>query len=770
MPYNHYYDHIANLPREYISRNRATVYPGAVCPTKCNFGRVHGTAPATGSVTFKGSVSRPVAEEIEIQIGSASWIGLSINCTIDNSTQDGNQTTFTMVDMRDRLHDVNLYAQFNMIADDGQWWHITPGESWDLQLPVYLKKLETIGIFAGTVVGSECPEAFSSLSLLQYLADTYNFQLSYSDTAEQILDESYIENLDFNTGTKVIDVIDILCSKSNLQFTAWGKLVIHITQPGKADNDFEDSILAGTVDLCALGSHTSASLGSQLNEKGRRVKIVGGRNSYECWFPCFPYWNVTQYTWNVCNDAGYVFSAFLRTNAVSRLNRMRDLPQPWEDDRFYQGRTRANMSIRDYIEQIPFKVYAVDFSTPLIPDVTPPIQNPIQAALRKRFTKEDGSAFVYNTWLQEFDLDATEGKRFLRDSKYPISRYLASDSTKQYWVIATSRQTNVPGILPVQNFSNGQTAFVDSPSLDLYEYISHEEDDDNLNHCLKLTTVSVVFQEKRYKSRTGVLSTFMGDIPLNNEIEISPDQVFIRLALDRELYTYIKGEAEGNIRSREIAKPLPTLFKSYIDFIEQPKISLNYLEFGSEVNSFPDDIAEEIATRVLNHEFLTTSGHIDFRTNCGYMCSGIISTVTVNFDAKSGTKETIVFTNVWNDIRLPSYKPAKTDPKGTPLTESQIKENNLRNAAKDKLQALKKSEEVDQDHVVTRVIKAFGGATFSNITVKPEFGDLFDGQMLIVDESEEPLFPNASGEFVNLIANSDAESYEQDLLPEDYTS
>src|SRR5688572_26339314 len=115
MPYTWYYSNTIGARTPFGSRARGYVYPGAVCPSSCSFGRVHGAAAARGSVTFKGTASLPVAAEVIIQTGQSVFYGIAVKGTIQQSSTEGNNTTFDLVDYRDRLHDVNHFAQYNMV-------------------------------------------------------------------------------------------------------------------------------------------------------------------------------------------------------------------------------------------------------------------------------------------------------------------------------------------------------------------------------------------------------------------------------------------------------------------------------------------------------------------------------------------------------------------------------------------------------------------------------------------------------------------------------
>ena len=650
MAYTWYYSNVYGIPAPVGSRATAQVYPGAVCPTAAEFGRVHGVSPARGTVSFKGAFMARPAEPVTVQIGQSVFYGMAIKGEVQQSAKDGNHTTFSLVDMRDRLSDLNHYAQYNMVDGSGTWWHIYPND-WKAQRQTFVYDIQDINAFRAsqniaddinTLTGAD--GLLSAMTLLNHFARIGNFTISFTDGADQKLTTSYPENLDFNSGVKIGECIQQIIQRYGIRFTAWGDLHLHFTQMGIADGELERAISAGEVNLCQWRGYVDASLGSELNENGRRIEITGGRMRWETWYPAFADWNLT-WDWGMLCDADFKLNAILRGANLTRLSKLGDLPVAFQDDRLHNGKPRNEMTIADYIDNICFKVYRVDFTQMLAEDTA--AAGPIQDA-GDNFTSGGGP----------FDWDAWHAAALLKkdwevDNAWPISQNLCTDSNLQFYVKAPSRRLNQKGIRNADMMLNAPVSYIlDGSSLGIREYISMEDQGTNPHHGRKQYDVTVSFSERAY------LGSMVNEVVDGRDVEVplvTPAKVFVRLADDNELFTYVEGDNQNTPRVRTIAKSFTDLRENFVDGVEVSLISRNHTDAGVVTTVKASEIAPEIAARELNHEYLTTAGHITFRTNAGFMPSGIIESIKVSFSARTGVNEVINFTNIRNDDRVPNF-------------------------------------------------------------------------------------------------------------------
>jgi hypothetical protein len=732
MPYTWYY---TNVPGGAPLGSRATamVYPGAVCPTTADFGRTHGTAPARATVEFKGAFLTNAGQEVTIQIGQAVYYGIAIKGEITQSVVDGNKTVFSMVDLRDRLLDVNHYAQYNMVDNNGTWWHIYPND-WVNQIQTFVYDIQDIEDFrqdqdiADDINQlTDSPPMLSAMTLLKYFSSIADFTFSYTESAGRVLRTSYPENLDFNSGVKISECIQAVIGRYNMRFTAWGNLHLHITESGIADGDLERQIASGNVNLCLWRGYVDSSIGADLNENGRRIEITGGRDRYEYWYPAIADWNEAVWTMELCNDVGYELATLLSAAGVTRLGKLKDLPDRYRDDRKYNGISRNEMTIADYIDNVCFKIYRVDYFTPLVEDTS--AAQDIQDGGRN-FNDLSGVPFDWPLW----SFDVGTRSNWAIDSKYPLSQNLCSDSNLQFYTKTHSRRINQKGIRDADIFLNGTIAYImDGCSLNVEEYISTEDKGTNPLYCNKLYRTTVSFSERKYSG------SMIREVVDGREFQrpvISSGKVFVRLATDRRLFTYTMGDNESTPRVRTIAKSFSDLRRNYIDGAEVALLLRNFVDAGLVSTVTADELAPEIATRELNHEYLTTAGHITFRTNAGFMPSGIIESIKVSFSARTGVREVINFTNIRNDDRLPNFfeKERRTLAK----SDEEVERERQQAEAKNNLQFLFKQQDdgaIQPDPL--RIANAFGnnGNAAQVIVDKDNMPELVPGDILVLHEA-----------------------------------
>lgn len=871
MAYTGFYNSMPGLVSPIGSRASAVVYPGQICPQSAEFGYTHGPAPAIGSIKFTSEVVIPLGQNVMIQIGQSAFFGILHRGLKDYSTRSGRSTTYTMSDWRDRLHDIHHFAQYNMGDDKGRRWHILP-KFWRTQQRTFITSVETLEQMTERQELTEydldlydtCPFLFSAFSILAYLALRYDFTFTWTEYAGEFLFRTYPVDLNWNTGKKVIDCIDEVLNQCNLQFTAFGNLNLHITRKGFPETYFEQVLQAGLINLCQLQGQVDSSLGAELNDKGRRITILGSNNKHEYWYPCLPDWN-PLYTWDMVNDSGGLFSTLLIKYGLTRLDTMSRLPYRWQDRQTFNGKKRNDMTIGDYIEQIPFKVYRVDFGFPLEKPqpwnangeftssrtfdpsymfllwryrdfIKETVNNEIglfdsdATSLRLRFLwfeyqyigveenpfgSWNGSIDGFNTptdvknrsfshiayldWNTIGENDPGD-YQFIRswhylDSPYPISSHIVSDDSRQFIAMATSRATHVKGNRTMKNFAQGIFTYItDGVSLDVQSYVvprnfrtnmrnetwgnlyqvdnnefgdvpeagkirfGGEDYDDELQ-CRERWWAKVVFTERRYAA--DVVEREIPPDPAKGtgskivqDFVSYPDRVFVKLSQDREIYSYTFGDDYGQIRVREIIRSAPDLHRPTVEFVEQPVIrNPNSLldapppyRVTNPSNLYVDEVAQQIAIQELNHEFITSAGHITFRGNAGFTPSGLIDSVRVTFDSKagrSGTREVINFTNVKTDERV--NRIIKIERKTKVVGELEIYQERMKEWIKEAIKDINnnvgnnKALNPALDNAQVNVQAAIGKDGVAN--VKVDMDDLGDDEVL---EAGELIFVKSS--------------------------
>jgi hypothetical protein len=766
MPYTYYYQNTPNPQIPVGSRAVASINNGAVCPISCDFGRVHGPSPARGSITFKGAFNSPAGGTVQIQIGQAMFEGIAVKSEIETSASSGANTKVNAVDMRDRLHDENRFAQYNMMDDEGKWWHIFI-QDWEDQRKTFILKMEGFddlpeNVEAGgnvDLLAGDNISLYSIYNLMKKFSEDYDFTLSWGDGALALAKKTFPENLDWNSGIKIANAIEEILSRGNMQWTAWGNLHIHVTIRGKASNPFDEAILAGTVNLCSLG-FTNASMGKEINEKGRRVIVLGGRNKEEYWYPCFPDWNL-NFTLPLCFDIGPEFAQLLKQNNLTRLNLLERLPALYHDeavpfpgaafkDRKHGGKSRNELEIRQYISDFPYKCYIVDFSTPL-KNITEAKESGQEDSFLKAI---GGGGFNYDQWLNN-DAGVMAVNNFSSfDSEYPISQALVTDSQRQFYVRAMSRQLYNKGVRTADQFARGVPAYINSgASLEIENYVFIDDVNGNNNkdprHARELYSVSVIFSERKFKGEIEKenIATPQGNKEVLKFTNIKYDRVYIRLSLDKDVYSFTQGVGLGGVRVRERVIQSNDLYNSYSDGALKPLLSENLKERGLVLTTSAEKVAKKIATAALNHEQMTSAGHIEFRASAGYMPSGIIDNVKVNFSARSGVRETINFTNMFNDERVPTFykTPTRSNRRlrgEEELARKALNEFTTKKIIKEKNDGIKQKKlgianPSDNPNMLTEH-QAFGGdgnAAMVSIPVNVIGQDIADGDILVVDEA-----------------------------------
>lgn len=643
------------------SRSGAASYQGSPCPIQMNFGRVHGMSPARGSVTIDGDSNIPVGQKKTIQIGGSVFQGILIKADKAISMEEGTTTHFDLVDTRDSLHDINIFGQFNMMEDDGKWYHIYPSE-WRKQKRRIIRKIkkEEFDTLDGSVTleySSDNVKLYSAFTLLTSLAKAYKFTWSGSKIAVKILKSSRPENLDWNRGKKVIEVISDIIDKNNLQFTTWGDVHVHITLRGFNDNAFLNRLL--TDNLCTFPHFIGGEKGSELNEKGRRVVIIGGHNQYEATYPAVQNWN-KKFTASLCLN-NWILEGFLLAYGLTLRSKLKDLPTAWHDPEKWKEKPRNDMTIEEYIKEICFKVYVVDFEHPGAFSVEEPGE---MLVTEEKWDwdkdKYDIDSTLTHTKYKFYDKDPF---RVLFSSSFPVSKNLVTDSERQMHVYSLYKDL----------FKKGQTNPWD---FDTEDWVP-------IGDGVSLETESVIWKstgEEMYRIRLvfseiqilNILPPEQADdqTKAGQTDSYGPMKIAAVISIDRELYKFIKGEQGNTPRIREQKHTIDKLKRSFtfqvpnandedavdmLTFEEQPILSA-YFRDSSDIDSLvkADEISERIASQLLNHELITSSGSLTFDQEVGFMCDGIIDSVNTSFSVDNGIQEIINLTSEVNDLQQPA--------------------------------------------------------------------------------------------------------------------
>lgn len=660
------------------SRARVMMYNGAVCPDSLTFGYVHGESPNRGEMTYEEDASPPLGKPLIIRCGFHVYYGMVVRSVKNYNVSSGNNRSISFVDMRDRLHDVYHYACYNMTDDDKfRIYHIFASD-WKTQKRTYINQVtKTIKTRRFNQDNRKLDESqsrvtsqvtpFSAKTLLNNLGIVYNFKITATAQAMERLETFYPDNVDFNNGIRVANCISAIIDQLNLQFTCYGDLHVHITMKGVADNEFDRKLLAGTITLCALPNYESAVIGSELNERGRRVIIVGGRNKYEAWYPCYPAWNL-KWNWSL-SQFSTLMHALISKNNSTVLQAMTTLHGDYAGSRIiYDGMSSYKMSISQYVQDIPFRVYDIDFSKPLKRKDVSKKQFMVLPDGKDPTKEGDWEDFVWATnspkeGLFDFQNDPDGFLNFeyrqgqyqrVQDSEFPISSILPSSYTEQFQVWGMNRSFENKGAFGNEVLIGKFEQIKEAANLNCTEILYPNSDDMYVRNLFK---GRLFFNRKMFKV----------EVDGESNVIYSPDEMYVLLGTDREVFTYDVGDSYTSPRVRPIQKSFPDLFRTFFedgteDVLATYNMRTQYVSGSKEkdANLNVDQVAASIASMALMHEFLSTSGNIVFNSSCGFLPTGIIESVAVSFSAENGIQETTNFTNSVNNEQTPLFRSSDT--------------------------------------------------------------------------------------------------------------
>jgi hypothetical protein len=696
------------------SRSVPASFNGMACPEAVQIGFTHGPNAAQATVKVTGNLSSiPLGSPGTIQVDNSAFFGFLVNTEY---TWGDQSTTLRYVDWRDRMHDVLVFAALNMQEDDGRFYHIMPdkwdeketSQDWSTQRKTYVTReveqddfntfsnLSPDTIF-NLSVGKD--NLYSAFNILNWIGKKYQFRMVAEQTALNILKKSFPLNLDWNAGATVAEAVNQVLEKLNMQQVALPSGVLYVSIRGFSESAFANALANGLVNPCLTGSD-SPSLGSELSERGRRVKIIGDHNKYEWTYLCQQNWN-PAWTWDIA-FGGAKLSALLKKYSLTRFSKLKEMPTEYKDFETWtdaentgegaltQKRTRNEMTIQEYIDKIVYKAYVVDF-TKVVGDLATTkkdvfsgktyridreraglqLTEEVNGKTTKVPSDEHGRPSPIGDLSNYSVTDLWDNSQL--NSLYPLSRTLVTDSDLQFLVYATNRKIIRGAEHP---FSDQHTMVPKNGgvSLDVEEVLRYT--DGKNEHRVRLFFNQPQFYvDKKLKE--------------DDPKRIQPDKIAVRISVDREIFQWGQGEKYNGIRVREQRVSVRNLYKAAVNGEEVTVLKENFIENlkkdGSPATGQSgvraDDLAKKIATQALFHQSIVSSGTMDFKDRAGFMPDGLIDSVTVSFSAQTGIEEVLNFSNSWNareQIYLPIVGKVSTKRK----FEDDIIRDRLRDLAK----------------------------------------------------------------------------------------
>lgn len=610
------------------TRSAARIMSGAVCPESIEIGFVHGSAPAVASMTFDVTVYPALAQQKTLQIGNASFFGVCISWTKSVNMNSGITTQVVLEDMRTRLHDKYVYMQINMLDSEGRWFHLFP-DDWETQIKTFVSELnkekikippKDVELAKGLCGGT----AISTKSIIKYLAATFNFSFSADDKADDMLETTFPDNVDHNNGSKVIDVLQQLLSRFGLQMTFWGNLHCHITLKGYTESVFVNQLArGGATAICSLPNSEDGSIGVEINDRGRKCTIIGGRNKYQAMYAAIPDWNPK---WSLSMAiSGELGAATIMGLGLTELDKLEDMPAEWQDDTKINNVKRNEMTIKDYLNTIVGRVYRLNFA----------------AETDKFGNFVTGIDLGLNCYTNTTKEDCV-------NSEYPVSESLVEDSERNFFSWGTFRDHNTKQQYPPIILGKWP---VEDERVILADGSIESQETYNPLTCRCEYIVRISYNEVRY--------TRLGDIkPDEPGLGLVVERPAVCIATDREFFIYKKNPNDNAVRSREIKKNVSYLRKGFImeineeeggyEFTEKPMLQNNFVALANTITA--DEIAPIIADQTVVEEVTKTAGHINFDNTAGFRPDGIIDSVKVSVNSQINIKETVNFTTSYLDF------------------------------------------------------------------------------------------------------------------------
>lgn len=703
---------------EHKTRLISHTFKGASCPINATYSKIHGPNPAAATINFKNFRTQlnefnvisylygalnpfsqaTLGQKMTIACDASSFIGYVVKKTINTDDSTGIETlSLELVDWRDRFHDFFIFGAFNVLENNGKCWHLLP-KLWKNQMKIYISKeldqfdfdqLQEENTKSGNIEIVSKVRLLSSATILNILAEAYDFQWTASDAIKIQLQKTRPMNIDWQNGINCANALESILSKSNMIWTIKGSNTVVIHQKGVSVNKFFDMFLSGFQTMCSIDGR-SASRGDEINEEGRNVLLIGERNKHQFTFPCRPDWNYEAWDFRLCFDQWTLPELLIEKN-LFLWSKLKELPKEYHDDRpwsknvegFAEGelstekRTRNEMEIGEYVEKVCFKTYIVDFGC-VVKDITKFAIEQIDLlsitveTLNKKTLKkysedaEDnlGHKLRYDNLLLLYPF-IEDGMPFNPDlrhlytgddpilvydysSLYPISQALISDSNTQFIVLGTSMKMikgrkfpfeNVKFIVPTNKGISLETEEVIDPKSGIVKY-----------------NVRVIFSEPQ---------TRLEDLKeWQDPDKFTPDRILIMLSLDKDIFTYERGSRLG-VKVRTQKKSIKNLYRAFIDEEEVIVLAQNFQRDLKKGGAVPATrpvkakyIASKIANQLLYHMAVTKTGEMSFKNKASHSPDGTIESVNVSFNDKSGLFEHIVFSSTYSSRISSSLPPS----------------------------------------------------------------------------------------------------------------
>lgn len=632
-------------------------FAGIECPAKASFSRVHGTSPATGQVEIEGDPLVQMGSLQCIQIGGSFFYGLVVRIEEKYTETDSGSTTVQLVDWRDRLHDKFVFGMFNCEDDKGRFFHIYP-DDWLIQKKIYVNRemdkeldfnLAQNEDWFGTYIVFLRNNLVSASSLLNWFANKFDFEWEASNLAQDILDLSRPEGLDWNSGIRAIDGMQEILDKNGLRMCFYGVRKVYITLKGFPDNAFAYGFLNKSFHICDIGA-SEGSRGEELNTKGRRALIVGDHNKYQLTLIGTPDWN-ENWDLSFCYD-GWTIAAFYAKNGLNENSLVEDMPEDYRDSRKFNGKFRNKLTIKEYMETIAWRTFVLHSRIAVLSVAAD--KNDVITNIKIQEIEEETLELIgdeVNHTLERireiYDSNYGAHERKEDEILFKPSDKLVDRSNEQFKVFATeivvARET--------ADWIESERRFTEMSSgvnLDIEQVVKLDG-----NECYH---VRVLFDRPMVVLPED--NNDLGDID-----KYETDIILCILSFDKDIYTWAQGEGGAGIRVREQVKSVSNLYKAYINGEEKSILRLNFLdqlkeereekELAGELGDYgvdavepasADDIAARIAAQMLFHDTVTKTGHLKFDGSAGFMPDGLVENVNVQW-SYTGITEVVNFTN-----------------------------------------------------------------------------------------------------------------------------
>lgn len=264
-----------------------TVYEGMANLERVDVTQRMGLSPGTGRFTYDRVIDAEVGTTYSAQLGDIYWFGLCTSARSFMNERGGMYSVVAGIDVADDLQHATAYGMINCRGDDGKLYTILPHD-WRSQTKTFR------GVHAWALLIALCDEAGFAKVFSSAVHDLLNppgsvegpvgnFDLTsesvWFDDDDVDSSESYVWGLDWNDGTKVGTALLEVCEQLGIQFTAY-----HTGESRgmwfttKTEGDVGYLLSGGDLDDNAV----SAEWGDDLDTSvPTAVDIVGGRAIYE---------------------------------------------------------------------------------------------------------------------------------------------------------------------------------------------------------------------------------------------------------------------------------------------------------------------------------------------------------------------------------------------------------------------------------------------------------------------------------------------------------